>query len=124
MGVRWRAGWPDPTWDPWLCAALGGCPWSSCGDLRLAGPATRTLAGHDDTLDDELATPHAPRLAPLESAREALGTDGAGGAQRLGELDISRRLGEEELRVVRPARKLLVEALDLVERGELHVTSL
>jgi hypothetical protein len=96
----------------------------SCGDLRLPRTPTRPLARHDDALDQEFSTPDTPRLTTLESTGETGESDRAAGAKGLGEFDISWRLGEEQLRVIGPARKLLVEALELVERGELHVTSL
>src|SRR5919112_553430 len=55
--------------------------------LVLARPAARALAGDDHSLEEQLATPHAPRLAAFDGTRQALGADRAGPAQRLGELD-------------------------------------
>ena len=72
-------------------------------DRRLTRPAARPLTGDDDALQDELAAPHSPRLVPLESAGKALRPDRAVEAQRLRVLDVVGRLGEEQLRVVRPA---------------------
>src|SRR3954468_24533010 len=80
----------------------GGC---LRGDLVLAGTATRTLAGHDDALDEELSAPHTPRLATLEGAVEAECADRAVDTESLRELHVARRLGEPQLRVVHPARK-------------------
>src|SRR5690349_2258560 len=91
----------------------GGHSWLSAvavspglrGHLVLAGTTTRTLAGDDDALDEELSTPHAPRLATLEGPVQAERADRAVDAQGLGVLHVARRLGEPQLRVVHPARQ-------------------
>jgi hypothetical protein len=80
----------------------------SGGDLVLPGSAARALAGDDHSLEEQLSTPHAPRLTPLDGARQAFLADRAGAAQRLGELDVARRLGEEELRVLSVTRQLVL----------------
>ena len=85
----------------------------SGSNLGLARTAARPLARHDDALDEELAAPDTPRLPTLEGAGEAGGADGAVGAQGLGVLDVSRRLGEEQLRVEGPARQQRTELVDL-----------
>src|SRR4051812_39513566 len=111
--------------------------WLLRGQLVLAGAATRALAGDDDSLDEELSTPHAPWLAALESTNEAERAHRAVDAQGLGVLHIARRLGEPELRVVHPARQArlvhlaglvvevaqsrLVGGADAVENADGHV---
>jgi hypothetical protein len=96
----------------------------SGSDLALAGPATGALAGDDHSLQEQLSSPHPPRLAALDGAGEALGADRAGAAERLGELDVARRLGEEELRVLSVARQLLLvdahAGVRRVEDGDTH----
>ena len=58
--------------SPWRCRwSIGRWWWCLRGDLGLAGPATGALAGDDLALDEELAAPDAPRLAPVEGTREA-----------------------------------------------------
>src|SRR5205085_12604523 len=79
----------------------GGCH----GDVVLARTATRALAGNDDTGNDELATPDAPRLAPGQRLGEAPGPQRAGDAEGLGGLDVGRGLGEEQVRVLGPTRQ-------------------
>src|SRR6266536_1481239 len=69
------------------------------GGILLArttpGPLTRN---HGATLED-LATPDAPRLGPLDRARQALHPDRAVAAQRLGQFEFGRRLGEPQVGV-------------------------
>src|SRR6266700_469966 len=89
------------------------------GDVGLAGTAPRPLAGDDDALDEELAAPDAPGLLALESALEAGLTDGAVGAHRLGELDVGRGLGEEELGLDAAAGQVVHDGVRL-EDGQLH----
>src|SRR3954447_24935580 len=86
-----------------------GARTTSGGDGVLAGTTAGPLAGNDDSCDEELSAPHSPRLAPLERTRQALRADGTTAAQRLGELHVARRLGEEELRVLTTARQLLFD---------------
>jgi hypothetical protein len=76
--------------------------------LVLARPAAGTLAGDDRSLQEQLPTPDAPWLTAFDGTRQALGADRAGPAQRLRELDVARRLGEEELRVLAVARELFL----------------
>src|SRR5690606_26084274 len=68
-------------------------------DRVLARAAARTLARHDRAAKDQLAAPDAPRLGALQRALEAGLLDRAPGAERLGELDVLRRLGEPQVRV-------------------------
>jgi hypothetical protein len=96
MVIRWvSVGFCERGWS----RVASGC------DGVLAGPATRTLARNHHALLEELTAPHPPGLAPFESAGEALGAHRAGGAQGLGELEVRRRLGEEQLRVALQARE-------------------
>jgi hypothetical protein len=81
----------------------------SGSDRVLARTTAGPLARDDDSCDEELSAPHSPRLAPLECTRQALRADGTTAAQRLGELHVARRLGEEELRVLTTARQLLFD---------------
>ena len=99
--------------------AVDGSWRCSCRDRVLARTATRPLAGYDDTLDEQLATPDAPGLAAVLRAGEAGLDQRAGPAQGLGVLDVGRGLGEEDLRVVGTAGDGYAEVLDgVVERGE------
>jgi hypothetical protein len=95
--------------------------------LGLPRPAARPLAGDDHSLDDQLAPPDAPRLAPRDGALQALGADRAGPAERLGELHVTRRLGEEQLGVLPVARQLLLVDAHAVKRrvedGDTHLFS-
>src|SRR3954447_15019986 len=91
----------------WSCGVVSRRFGRSGGDVVLAGTSAGTLAGDDDSCDEELSAPHAPRLAPLERTRQTLHADGTSAAQGLGELHVARRLGEEELRVLTTARQLL-----------------
>src|SRR3954447_1863953 len=105
-----------------------GARTTSGGDGVLAGTTAGPLAGNDDSCDEELSAPHSPRLAPLERTRQALRADGTTAAQRLGELHVARRLGEEQLRVLTTARQLLyVDARTesrCVEDGGTHLVLL
>ena len=78
-------------------------------ELVLTRAATRTLARHDRTTLEDLATPHAPRLATLQRAREALGLQRATPAEGLRDLEVGRRVREPEVRVVLAARQLRVD---------------
>src|SRR4051812_25729575 len=89
-------------------------------DLVLAWAATGPLAGDDDPLDEQLPSPYTPRLLPFDRAGQARRTDGAVGAQGLGVLDVGRRLGEEQLRVERPAGEQITERIDLGGPGVLQ----
>jgi hypothetical protein len=89
----------------------------SGSNLALAGPTPWSFAGDDYSGDEEFAAPHAPRFLTVERSCEALGPKGAAEAQRLGQLDIGWRLGEEELWVVDPARKLLRCCLVTCQEG-------
>ena len=75
------------------------------GERVLPRPSPRTLARHDDTTDEQLASPDAPRLTPFEGTGQAALPDRAVPAERLGLLDIGRRFGEEQLRIRQAARK-------------------
>jgi len=96
-----------------------GARWSG-GHLRLAGAATRPLAGHDDTRDEQLAAPDAPGLPALQRTGEAGQPDGAVRAQRLGVLDVRRALREEELGGLGPARDRRAGSLDLGDQPDQH----
>src|SRR5829696_6472002 len=85
----------------------------SGGHRVLARTAAGPLPSHDGALDEQLPTPHAPRLLALESAGEALDPRGTQPAERLGELDVLGPLGEPELRVVVAARNGLADLLRL-----------
>jgi len=104
---------------PW--PVVRGHPDSSGGLLVLARAPTRTLSGDDYSLQEQLSAPDAPGLSPLQRTGEAEIADGAVQAQRLGELDVGRRLGEPQVRVVDSARQQLVEhrvglVVELTER--------
>ena len=82
------------------------------------------VSGHDDALDEQLAAPDAPRLLTVQRAGEALGERRALPAQGLGELDVSRALGEPELCVVLATRDVSAglsgPLVEVDECGELH----
>jgi len=59
----------------------------SGGEVGLAGTAAGALARDDDAVDDELATPDAPGLAPVERTGQARLPERAGNTQGLGVLD-------------------------------------
>jgi hypothetical protein len=80
-----------------------GSPVGSGSYFGLARSAARTFPRDDDAGDEQLSAPDAPRLLPFMSAGQAWQTDRTLMAQRLGEFDVSRRLGEPQLRVA-PAR--------------------
>src|SRR5215211_6742202 len=88
-----------------------GCePWPSGRGLLvvrvvLPGPATRTLPRDHDSLKEQLASPDTPGLTTLECPVEAHVLHRAVSAERLGVLHVGWRLGEPQLRVVRPARQ-------------------
>jgi len=73
-------------------------------------------------LKEQLSSPDAPRLAALECPCQALRTNGAVKAQGLGELDVGRRFGEEQVRVVRPTRKQLFVDTFRVQNADAHVS--
>src|ERR1700760_150496 len=75
------------------------------GHLRLTGTPARALAGHDLAPQKQLAAPDAPRFPALQPSREARQASRAVLAHGLRLLHILRRLGEEQLRVLR-ARKI------------------
>src|SRR4051812_14560213 len=88
----------------------------SCGGV-LAWPSSRALAGDHHSGEEQLTAPDAPRLAPLEGARQALGPDRAVLAQRLRELHVAGRLGEVQLRVLPAARQLRLVVDCVVDAG-------
>src|SRR3954470_12129937 len=93
----------------------------SCGGV-LAGPASGALAGDHHSGEEQLTTPDAPRLSPLECARQALRPDRAVLAQRLRELHVAGRLGEVQLRTLAPARQLrLVDGVG-VDNTDAHLS--
>src|SRR5437763_4657597 len=91
------------------------------GQAVLARTATRPLARHHDPLQDQLASPDAPRLAPLEGTGKALGLQRATGAERLGLLDLCRGLGEEQLGVDAPTGELGSGPFDQREGAVVHL---
>jgi hypothetical protein len=70
-------------------------------------------------LEEQLATPDAPGLAPFQSTGQALGSDRALQAERLGNLDVLRSLGEEQLGVLPTAGQLLL--VDLARGDRVRV---
>ena len=79
------------------------------GDVLLARTATGPLArNHRATLED-LAAPDAPRLGPLDRAGQALDAQRAVPAERLGQLQLGRRVGEPQVRVELPAGQVCLE---------------
>jgi hypothetical protein len=80
----------------------------SGGLLVLARTPARTLAGDHHSLEEQLSAPDAPGLTPLQGSGEADVPHGALLAQRLGVLDVGRRLGEPQVRVVDSSGKQLV----------------
>jgi hypothetical protein len=73
-------------------------------------------------LEEQLSAPDAPGLTPLECSCEALGPNGAVQAQGLGQLDVGGRFGEEQVRVVHPARKQLFVDTFRVQNADAHVS--
>jgi hypothetical protein len=86
-------------------------------EVLLARTATRPLARDDRAALEDLATPDTPRLGPLDRAREALDTQRAVAAERLSHLEVGRRVGEPQVRVVLAARKIRTQLDIEVERG-------
>src|SRR5438067_2136038 len=66
------------------------------GTRHLRWPAAPPLAGQHLAVEEELTTPHSPRLAPLERTLEALGDDRADRADLLGARDVLQLLAEEQ----------------------------
>jgi len=54
----------------------------------LTWPAASALAGHDLAADEQLSSPHTPRLPALDRTGQARRPDGAVAAQRLGKLNV------------------------------------
>ena len=73
------------------------------GDVFLARTATRPLTRHDRTPLEDLATPHAPGLCPLQGAGQALDAKRALRAEGLGQFQLTRSVGEPQVRVERAA---------------------
>src|SRR4051794_3197283 len=73
------------------------------GDVLLTGATTRPLPRHNRAPLEDLATPHTPGLGALYRAGQALDPDRAIDAQRLGELELSRCVGEPQVGVEGPA---------------------
>jgi hypothetical protein len=111
-----RAGAPSPVSvrdgpDGYSLPLTPVSRWLLGSHVRLAGPAPRSLARHDRAPQEELAAPDAPGLPPLQRSGEAGGPRRALPAQSLGRLHLIRRLGEEQLRVIR-AGQVRTEARD------------
>ena len=79
------------------------------GEVLLAGTATRPLARNNRTTLEDLATPHAPRLGALNRTGQALDLQRARPAEGLRNLEVSRGVGEPQVRVVLAARQLRVQ---------------
>src|SRR5256885_9551540 len=76
------------------------------GDVLLARTTPRPLPrNHGATLED-LATPDAPGLGPIDRTREALDPDGAVAAQRLGQVQLGGGVGEPQVGGEGPAREV------------------
>ena len=63
----------------------------------LGRPAPPTLVGDDRAVDHQLATPHAPRLAPVEGPAQARPAHGAHRADGSGAGELDEVLGEEQV---------------------------
>ena len=88
------------------------------GLLGLAGPASRPLARDHHALEEELASPDAPRLTPFEGSVEAQRLHGAVGAEGLGVLHVRGGLGKPQLCVVDAAgQQLLIHSGSCVVQG-------
>jgi hypothetical protein len=105
--------------------ANSGGRWSGSRDVDLAGTTPWTLAWDDDAPNEHLSAPNTPGLLALDRAGQALGPDGAVDTKRLRVLDVLGTLGEEQLRVIATARKLVPEELEGLDKcSELHLTHL
>src|SRR4051794_20305525 len=100
----------------WVLIGTAG---ESGGHLVLSGSATGPLAGDHRSLQEQLTAPPSPGLPPLEGSGQTLGAHRAALAQGLGNLDVLRSLGEEQLRVLTPARQPLL--VDLAPRDRVCV---
>ena len=69
------------------------------GDRVLPRATPRPLVSHDDAGNEQLSTPDAPRLTPLQRASQARLSNRAVQAQCLCLLDIGRCLSEEQIRI-------------------------
>ena len=91
-----RPGKPGPSGSPGPAPSLmlpAPPGRSRCHRLRqrvLARTPPGTLARHDDTADEQLTAPDAPRLVPLQGAGQAGLLQRAVPAQRLRRLDVTR----------------------------------
>src|SRR5260221_13129960 len=63
-------------------------PSRSGSHVVLSRPAAPALAGNDLAADEQLSSPHAPRLPALDRTGQARGPDRAVAAQRLGKLNV------------------------------------
>ena len=72
--------------------SLGGCRFGI-----FAWTPTRTLTRDDHAAFEDLPTPNAPRLAPVQRRGQTLPPDGAIGAQRLGALQVDGAFGEPQV---------------------------
>ena len=80
------------------------------GDVLLARTATGPLARNDRATLEDLATPDAPGLGPLDRTGQALDPQRAVPAERLGQLELGRRVGEPQVRVELAARQVRLHA--------------
>src|ERR1700730_13797549 len=78
------------------------------GKVLLAWTATRPLARNNRATLEDLSTPDTPGLGPLDRACEALDLQRAAPAEGLRNLEVSRYIGEPQIRVVLAARQLRV----------------
>src|SRR5262249_48792475 len=84
---------------------------SSWRDVLLARPAAWPLVRHDSSALEVLAAPYAGVLLTVHGDGEAGQPKGAGGAQRLGPLNVEGRVGEPQLGVVSLTRQLRRDAV-------------
>src|SRR5436305_14223821 len=97
------------------------------GDVLLAWTTPRPLPRNHGTTLEDLATPDAPGLGPLDRTREALDPNRAVAAQRLGQFQLGGGVGEPQVGVEPPARQVkthLNRQLGGQRQAHLPVTSL
>ena len=112
-GAGRRGTYPAPSGAPTgSCSRLVGVLGrrrERVGQRVLPGTSPRPLTRHHDAGHEQLATPDTPGLAPGQRPGQALLPDRAIAAQRLGLLDVSRGLREEQVRVRQPAGQLVAQ---------------
>jgi hypothetical protein len=73
--------------------------------MTLAGAAAWSLVRHDSAVVEDLAAPNTEWLLPVECAGQTFQPRRAVRAQRLGELEVGRGLGEPKVGTVHLTRK-------------------